>query len=246
MVRDPFARHLEHTHHAKIVSAEDARRLITVDKPIEWRDLEHVVPFDVARDVVISSPSKIAVAPCACRVAAQRRGDRDPECGPVDTCLLIGDPIATFVVEHQDGARFIDAEGALGIVSAASARGNIHTIWFKDAAGDRMYALCNCCPSCCVGQKARAAGFSPVAASGHVARVESSRCTSCGLCEAACPFDAIHVPSEGVAVVDEPACMGCGACAAVCGDAAVGLVRAEGAVGPLPWERLCEGQTANP
>jgi heterodisulfide reductase subunit A len=49
-------------------------------------------------------------------------------------------------------------------------------------------------------------------------RVDSSQCTSCGICAKVCPYNAIMVDkkSKQPAVVIEAACAGCGTCAAEC------------------------------
>lgn len=41
-------------------------------------------------------------------------------------------------------------------------------------------------------------------------------CTGCGACVEACPFDAIHLTDDKVALVDESKCKGCGACVKAC------------------------------
>ncbi|HSH69787.1 MAG TPA: RnfABCDGE type electron transport complex subunit B [Deferrisomatales bacterium] len=41
-------------------------------------------------------------------------------------------------------------------------------------------------------------------------------CLGLGTCERACPFDAIHVGSDGLAHVDRQACTGCGNCVKAC------------------------------
>ncbi|PKN64484.1 MAG: hypothetical protein CVU57_14710 [Deltaproteobacteria bacterium HGW-Deltaproteobacteria-15] len=51
----------------------------------------------------------------------------------------------------------------------------------------------------------------------QTATVQSSRCSACGLCVAACPFNARELDEEaGHAVVHAELCQGCGNCAAVC------------------------------
>lgn len=246
-VRDATARHLQATHHAKVVPAADARRIITVDRPIEWRNLEHVVPYRVARDIVLDAPATIAVAQCACRAVAEQRGNRAPSCGPTDVCLYLGDPVASFVVAHQKGARFVSVDEALRIVDEAGARGNVHTLWFKDAAAGRMYALCNCCSCCCIGLKAREAGFDPLAGSGYVAAVDEGSCTACGTCVEACSFGAIRLDTgvDGRAKprIDPSACLGCGVCVRACPSAALDLVRAETGAEPLPFDEGAPAET---
>src|SRR5271157_1081951 len=45
--------------------------------------------------------------------------------------------------------------------------------------------------------------------------VDQDRCSVCGLCQEACPYEAISMSPTG-AVVDEIRCRGCGTCASVC------------------------------
>jgi MinD superfamily P-loop ATPase len=54
---------------------------------------------------------------------------------------------------------------------------------------------------------------------GMVARIDSEKCTKCGICEESCPFRAIRD-----LVVDPFSCEGCGVCELVCLDGAVVLV----------------------
>ncbi|MDP2920409.1 MAG: FAD-dependent oxidoreductase [Dehalococcoidia bacterium] len=50
-----------------------------------------------------------------------------------------------------------------------------------------------------------------------VSEVDKRRCSACGLCVEACPFDARYLDAdEHYAVVREELCQGCGACVAVC------------------------------
>ena len=234
-LRTAAGRHLERTHHAKVIPTSSARRLIEIDQPIEYRHLESVVPFAVARDVVLDSPATITLARCACRSVAEDRGTRDSTCGPLETCLYIGDPIATFVAEKQVGARRITPDEALAVVEAAAERGDIHTLWFKDAAAGRMYAMCNCCSCCCIGLKSSRAGFSPLVGSGYVAQVDSELCTACGACEDSCAFDALSLSESRTVVVDAERCLGCGTCITQCAHGALSLARAESGADPVPW-----------
>lgn len=231
-LRTAAGRWLERTHHAKVVPAHDARRLITLDKAIEWRGLEQVVPFPVARDIVLDASPAITLAPCACREVARSHGEYDGSCGSIDSCLYVGDPIASFVAAKQPGARSIDRDEALRVMEEAAAHGNIHTLWFKDAADGRMYAICNCCTCCCIGMKAERAGFSPLARSGYIAHVTADRCAGCRACLPACPFGALSMQG-GVVVVDESACMGCGVCVTACPAGVISL-EPGGPVEPLP------------
>ncbi len=239
-VRRLTGNHLAETHHAKVVPAEEARRVITLDRPIELHDLERVVPYQVARDVVLEAPARIALARCACRGAAEAAGDRDGHCGPIEQCLYVGDTIASFVVEKQSTARLITAEEAVAVIDAAAARGSIHTLWFKDAAGGRMYAICNCCSCCCIGLKAERAGFRPLAGSGYRVVADAGACTACGACVPACAFGALALDADDCPVgIDPERCFGCGACISACPTGALSLqIDPDSGVDPVPWSSM--------
>jgi heterodisulfide reductase subunit A-like polyferredoxin len=50
-----------------------------------------------------------------------------------------------------------------------------------------------------------------------ISEVDTRRCSCCGLCVEACPFDARSLnEEEHYAVVDETLCQGCGMCVSVC------------------------------
>jgi len=60
-----------------------------------------------------------------------------------------------------------------------------------------------------------------------VAIVETERCTACGDCLTACPYDAISMSEEGdrhFAVIGATTCKGCGGCVPVCPENAIDLL----------------------
>jgi heterodisulfide reductase subunit A len=60
-------------------------------------------------------------------------------------------------------------------------------------------------------------------AGGPVCRVTARRCSGCGLCGQVCPYQAIALGEEGVAVVNQALCKGCGVCVSSCRSGALDL-----------------------
>ena len=146
-------------------------------------------------------------------------------CTPTDVCMIVGD--LGFVLDHHpDKARAISQQEALDLLRAEHQRGHVHSAYFKDACDNRFYAICNCCPCCCGGLEAMVKyGVPMVTSSGYLAQIDAEQCEACGTCEAACPFEAVHV--NGHAAVTFEKCMGCGVCVDQCPSDAIELVRDE-------------------
>jgi len=199
------------TYHGKVVPPAAARQLIMVQQEVNLPELERIIPYAMARDIVLKNPDRIAVLDCPCRAS------RPNPCLPLDVCLIVGEPFASFVVEHHPRrARFISRQEAEDILQAEHARGHVHHAFFKDAMLGRFYAICNCCSCCCGAMQAMRAGVPMLASSGYVARQRAEEeCAGCGECAAACPFQAIEM-RDGRAWVMEERCMGCGVCVDRC------------------------------
>lgn len=75
-------------------------------------------------------------------------------------------------------------------------------------------------------------GIPTLAPSGYIAQVDRSLCTACGSCVQACPFQAVSMNEDGIAL-DWQKCMGCGVCVESCPAQARSLVRDEGKGLPL-------------
>ena len=196
------------TYHGKVLTQPDAAKLISLKQTIDLNDLEHVVPYPIARDLILQEPlPSIAVLECPCR--AQKKDS----CQPNLVCLVMGEPFVSFAIDHQPGrSRRISIEEALQIIKEEEERGHIHTAWFKEVMHNRFYAICNCCPCCCLGMKSYFRGVKRLTHSGYTPQVERDSCIACGVCASICPFKAIHINDEEVAQIDTNLCMGCGLC----------------------------------
>jgi Pyruvate/2-oxoacid:ferredoxin oxidoreductase delta subunit len=222
--REEWANH----YHGKVLTPELAAEMITLDHDIDARNQEHIVPYPMARDIVLKSPVNITLYECACRHA------RANGCGPTDVCMTFGGISADFQLDHNpQSARRITQKEALDILRAEHERGHLHSAWFKDILGDRMFAICNCCKCCCGGIEAMTKyGSKTMVSSGYVAAIDEGNCTVCGTCVDACPFDALSMKT-GMTTVNQEKCMGCGVCEGQCQFEAIALVRDESKPAPL-------------
>jgi len=206
------------SYHGKAVPLEQATQLVTVEEEIRLEDLEQVIPYAKARDIVLRNPDHIVVLDCPCRVS------RSNPCLPLDVCLIVGEPFASMVAEyHPERSRRITPDEAVDILRAEDARGHVHHAFLKDAMLGRFYAICNCCSCCCGAMQAHQSGVPMLASSGYVCRARVELCVACGTCVDSCPFDALSVGDQTVAV-DNDACMGCGVCISQCAEGALSLV----------------------
>jgi len=220
------------TYHGKVVPLEAATQLVTINEDITLTDLEHIIPFPRARDIILRNPDHIAVLDCPCRVSQEN------PCLPLDVCLIIGEPFAGFILEHHpEKARRITPQEAVQILREEDARGHVHHAFFKDAMLDRFYAICNCCSCCCGAMRAWQHGTPMVISSGYVAQVDAELCISCGNCADYCQFHALSMGNEHM-VVDEEICMGCGVCVSKCEQGAIALRREVAKGEPLEIHRL--------
>ncbi len=228
--RDPVT--FVDTYHGKVVPLEAAKQLVTVEEDVTLTDLEQMFPYALARDIVLQNPDHIVVLECPCRAA------RPNPCLPLDVCLIVGEPFASFVIEHHPRrARWISQEEAVEILHAEQERGHVHHAFFKDAMLGRFYAICNCCACCCGAMQAHQNGTPMLASSGYVAQVDVGLCAGCGSCADACQFAAISV-DDGFARIDAAACMGCGVCVSQCPQEAVSLMRDPARGEPLEIRKL--------
>ncbi len=207
------------SYHGKVLLPEAAKNLVKVDRDVRIGDLERVIPYNSAREIVLKNPDHIVVLECPCRAS------RTNPCQPLDVCLIIGEPFASFMLEHNPRkARQITSEEAVAILEAEHQRGHVHHAFFKDAMLGRFYAICNCCACCCGAMQAMRNGTPMLASSGYVCKIYQERCVGCGECVKYCQFGALAL-LNGTVSIEEEKCLGCGVCLSKCEQEAHYLVR---------------------
>ncbi len=217
-------------YHAKVVKFLDAIQLVSQKEDMHLKLSEQVVPWKVARDVILENPTSIAVGPCGCRL------NSDKPCGeaPYDYCIIVGDPGADFIAELNPKFHHITPEEAEKILEESHKRGDIHCAYFKREIANRFFAICNCCSCCCMGVKmwnmiggiqgAKDVGdLVFLVPSGYVAKVDTDACVGCEACADLNNFDCITMDDDDHAVVNTEKCMGCGGCEGVCPEGAISL-----------------------
>lgn len=222
------------TYHGKAIPLGTAKKLVLINEEIKIPDLEQVVPYKRARSIIMKNPDRIVALDCPCRSA------RANPCLPLDVCLVVGDPFASFIREHQpERSRWITRDEAIAILQAEDERGHVHHAFFKDAMLERFYAICNCCECCCGAMHAHRNGTPMLASSGYVSQTDEDLCIGCGNCNSYCQFHALEVV-DGVNRVIYEKCMGCGICISKCEHGALSLVADESKGIPLEIYNLME------
>ena len=226
-------------YHGKVMPLADAKELITIGQDLRISVPEQVIPYITARDLILQNPDFIVALDCPCRVA------RPNPCLPLDVCLIVGEPFASFTLEHQpEHCRRISPQEAVAILEAEDKRGHVHHAFFKEAVLERFYAICNCCDCCCGAMQAQRHGTPMLASSGYTARIAVEACAACGNCREFCQFHALIEGEDGTTRVDAAKCMGCGVCVSHCPQEAIELELTPARGVPLEIHKLMEQAAA--
>jgi len=234
--------HIRETYHGKVLRLDDAGRIITINRDVEFRNLDQILPYRHAKDIILKNPHNIVVYECPCR------GQKKEPCKPSDVCLVVGDPFVDLLRMFQPfRSRRISREEALQILKEEDARGHVHTAWFKSAMLDRFYAICNCCKCCCLGMKfMNEHHINMILPSGYRSTIGED-CIGCGLCARYCQFDAMELLPVSEVVsgrkrchVIRERCFGCGICESKCRNGAISLVPDPHKGVPLNIEALAQ------
>jgi NAD-dependent dihydropyrimidine dehydrogenase PreA subunit len=178
----------------------------------------HILDFERASHV-IKSASHIGISMCYCRHKMQHAGQACE--APMDICMTFNGA-ADSLIRH-DYARRVDASECLELLHEAYEN---NLVQCGENVREGVTFICNCCGCCCEALvAARKFGMlHPVETTNFIPKVIEESCTGCGLCEKACPIQAIEMieleteahSRRRKARVNKDICLGCGVCVRSC------------------------------
>ena len=86
-------RWLAERYHGKVLMHEHARAIVEINRDIPLRDLEQVVPYPTARNLVLKGPPDVVAYECPCRHA--RAGEGETWCLSSRTATTRATPVCT-------------------------------------------------------------------------------------------------------------------------------------------------------
>lgn len=187
------------------------------------------VIFPVSRDIVdgemvpytdweamVRSQTVMCTAPCACRTAGMKRGDRSNENIErfnVDTCWCAGD-VAQMLIDAGIGHELTVEESIEKIKANIDAGVVTEGIWSKD-----QMLMCECDNEQCVVlnsyKAAGGEGTSIEVTALYDLNYDKEKCIQCGACIDRCNMGAISWGDDGYCEMSK-LCLRCGQCAYIC------------------------------
>ncbi len=196
--------------------------VIHVDESIDT-PIEEVLPTKVIEHFIKKACYICMINTCLCRDALQCK-DYPIENG----CLYIGEaakgvhPKLGRQVSVDEALEHVRRSQELGLVSMLG-RSKLDCITHSIGPGNKLMAVCNCCPCCCVS---RAMAIAPPALGETFNIIPGMRisvtdkCQGCGTCAEGCMYHAMSLINSR-ATIDYSRCMGCSRCVSNCPNGAV-------------------------
>jgi ferredoxin len=176
-----------------------------------------VVTIEDIRELVGKAATVVRL-PCACRYASMKKENRccysvsySPDAWYKDLDM------SYFGLAQDQGLEAVTPEAAIGQMEELEKEGAVHSIWTMMTPF--IGAICNCQPEDCLGLRTLSIDVETMFRGEQVAVVDEELCTGCGVCEAACHFNAIssrEVSGDHKAHIHSSACFGCGLCRNSC------------------------------
>jgi ferredoxin len=214
---EDFEQYLDEALREELVASADPPQLRVIPVHSSLSPTMGVLPYEDAREIV-KQQSKIAIAPCICRLEKRALGN---ECDKPEEVCMIFSTGAYYYIENGYGHE-ITTDEALKILDQAHDAGLV----CSPSNDQKGFVICNCCGCCCeiLASLKKIPKPSFIVASNYFAEVDIDNCTGCETCLDRCQMDAITI-EEGVAKIDLDYCIGCGLCVTTCPSEALSLKR---------------------
>jgi ferredoxin len=183
-----------------------------------------VVTIEDIREIVGRAATVVRL-PCACRWATLHEETRccysvsyTPETWYQDLDM------GYFGKARNMGLESLSPAAAISQMETLEKEGAVHTIWTMITPF--IGAICNCQPGDCLGLRTLAIDIETMHRGEDRAVVDAALCNGCGLCHAACHFQAIGSLGSGDecrAVIAAERCFGCGLCRNNCPQDAISM-----------------------
>ena len=191
-----------------------------LDKPENY-----ILPSKLVEHYIEKAGYIVLMHVCLCRDAL---GCKDYPISP--GCLYMGDGARNVHPDHgqeitkEEALRHVRKSRELGLVHLIG-RSKLDTVTYSIGPGEKLMAICNCCPCCCVG---RGMAYGHPILGEKFSRmpgteiVVTDNCQACGTCatEDICIFQAITL-KDGRCEIDHTKCRGCSRCVSACPNHAI-------------------------
>lgn len=198
--------------------------IIEVDKPLSLPK-EEVVPTKVLEHFIREACYICIVNTCLCRDSLNCK---DYPVSP--GCIYMGEaardvhPKLAKQVTADEAIEHVRRSQKLGLVNMIG-RSKLDCVTHSIGPGNKLMAICNCCPCCCV---ARGIGYVSPILGETLTRIPgmnitvTDRCVGCGTCvtEKSCIFFALGMENDR-AEIDPDKCRGCSRCVSICPNNAI-------------------------
>jgi len=190
-------------------------RVIPVNESIKVVDT--ILPYEQVFEL-INAYDEFTVLDCICRKGQHILGKGCNK--PLESCLSFG--MATERSKRLNRGRIIGRSEAEDILHNAERAG---LVLQTGNARNAVY-ICTCCGCCCGVLRSLKHDSRPASrvSSPFRVRLDSDKCSGCGICIDRCQMDALSINNEK-ALLNSDRCIGCGLCVSTCSAGSLTLQR---------------------